>query len=495
MSTATLTAELSLSEVTARCREAQRSWQQATVKARLQPVRALRHLLVREQQRLCAAVASDIGKQEDEVIAGELLPLADGCRYLEKHAARLLRPRKVSLWDRPLWMWGQRDTVHRRPRGVVGIIGTWNYPLFLNGVQMMQALTAGNGVVWKPSEVAPVSATILHALVHEAGFPAELVTRLPATREGGAQLLEADIDHLVFTGAASTGRRIATRLGERLISSTLELSGLDAMFVLEDADVELAARAAWFGATGNRGQTCIAVRRVFVHHSRYESFKATLQPLLATAPSLRLALSSQAQQARALVEQALSAGAHLLGTPSSPPDDPSACCPTVLTEVRPEMAFWREAPFAPLLGILPFDNLTDALAQDARCPYGLGVSIFTRNIPRALELAEKLRAGVVTINDVIAPTAHPVSPFGGVKESGWGVTQGAEGLLEMTVPQAVSVKGGRFRPHYDLAPGTHKNQRELLLGLLTMSHAPTLGERLRGLWQLIRAGRSALERS
>src|SRR5262249_341494 len=153
------------------------------------------------------------------------------------------------------------DTVHRRPRGVVGIIGTWNFPLLLNGVQLLQALVAGNAVVWKPSEVTPDSAALLHELLLQAGFPADLVPRLEATRDAGRQLAEATIDHLVFTGSETTGRHLAATLGRRLVSSTMELSGHDAMFVLDDADVALAARAACFGATVNRGQTCIAVRR------------------------------------------------------------------------------------------------------------------------------------------------------------------------------------------------------------------------------------------
>src|SRR5439155_5522019 len=120
---------------------------------------------------------------------------------------------------------------------------------------------AGNGVFWKPSEVSSASAPALHALFLRAGVPADLLQMLPATREAGAALAEADVDHVVFTGSAATGRKLAAKLGERLVSSTMELSGCDALFVLPDADLDLAAKAAWFGATVNNGQTCIAARR------------------------------------------------------------------------------------------------------------------------------------------------------------------------------------------------------------------------------------------
>src|SRR5207249_4667024 len=133
----------------------QEAWARTSIRQRLRHVRAFRHLLVREADRLCAAVAGDIGKPADETVGCELLPLAAACRFLESAAAALLRPRRVPGRYRPVWLWPQSDVVYRRPRGLVGIIGTWNYPLVLNGVQLLQAVTAGNAVLWKPSEVAP----------------------------------------------------------------------------------------------------------------------------------------------------------------------------------------------------------------------------------------------------------------------------------------------------------------------------------------------------
>src|SRR5439155_12406193 len=192
----------------AACRRAQQDWSRRPVRERLRPVRAFRHLLVEACDELGDAVQGEVGRSPDEVLGGDVLPLADACRFLEREAGRLLRPRKVRLRSRPLWLFGQRDTVHRRPHGVVAIIGTWNYPLFLNGVQIVQALAAGNGVVWKPSEVSTASAPLLHRLLLRAGFPADLVQTLPATRAAGAALVEADVDHVVFTGSAATGRKL-----------------------------------------------------------------------------------------------------------------------------------------------------------------------------------------------------------------------------------------------------------------------------------------------
>ncbi len=478
-----------LSPQIAAARRAQRDWARRPVRDRLQPVRAFRHLLVDAADELCAAVHAELGRPAVEVLGSDVLPLADACRFLEREAVALLEPRKVRLRSRPLWIWGQRDTIHRRPHGVVAIIGTWNYPLFLNGVQIVQALTAGNGVLWKPSEVSTHSAALLHSLLLRAGFLNDLVQMLPATREMGAAVVEADVDHVVFTGSAATGRKLATRLGERLISSTLELSGCDAMFVLWDADVDLAARAAWFGSTINHGQTCIAVRRAFVHRAVYPAFVESLQKQVATAGPMRLAMEGQVRQAERLVADAAAHGGRVLGPSVPAPADDRTVVPQVIADATPDMAVCREDCFAPLMAVLPFDDVADALAQNDQCHYSLGSSIFTRDRRAAAEIAEHLRAGMVSINDVIAPTAHPATPFGGRGLSGWGVTQGPDGLLGMTVPQVVSDCGGSFHLHYNPAGEPDGSMGQLLTGFLQWYHAPTIGRRLKGLWRLIRAGR------
>ncbi len=487
------------SEQTQRARAAQLAWAHRPVGERLRPVAALRRQLVEHSERLCQAVTAEIGRPSGQVVPSEVLPLADAAAFLLSEAPRILRPRQVRAGQRPWWLWGQQDTVYRRPHGLVAVIGTWNYPIFLNGVQILQALTAGNAVLWKPSEVAPQTAEELHGLFLEAGFPADLFVRLDATRENGAQLLEADIDHLVFTGSAEVGRRIARRLGERLISSTLELSGCDAMFVLADADLPLAARAAWFATTLNRGQTCLAVRRVFVHHSRYKAFVEQLTPLVAATHAQELTLVSQVDFTGRLISEALKQGARqLVDRPFVPPGEasPRRCQPNAIIDATPEMALCHEAFFSPVLTVLAFNNLEQAIQMDGQCAYALGASIFTNQLPRALALAARLQTGTVAINDVVAPTAHPATPFGGRRASGWGVTQGPEGLLELTVPQVISVRVPRdqFRPHYDMVNKSNTGTDTLMQGMLRFAHGGGWRARWRGLLELLRGGRD-LQRS
>jgi aldehyde dehydrogenase (NAD+) len=160
--------------------------------------------------------------------------------------------------------------------------------------------------------------------------------------------------------------------------------------------------------------------------------------------------------------------------------------PTLLTYVVPESLICSEACFAPLAAVVPFDSLDDIEPLAKRSPLGLGASIFTADTAKARELAARIPAGSVSINDVLAPTAHPATPFGGRGASGWGVTQGAEGLLAMTVPQVVTVRKGTFRPHFDEAVSPDPATVDLLRGLLRWTHARGLREKFRGLWQMIR---------
>jgi acyl-CoA reductase-like NAD-dependent aldehyde dehydrogenase len=295
-----------------------------------------------------------------------------------------------------------------------------------------------------------------------------LIQLLPATREAGPQLAEADVNHLVFTGSANVGRKLAARLGERLISSTLELSGIDAMFVLNDANIELAAQAAWFGATLNKGQTCLAVRRIFVDRKVESAFLTALKPLAANAAPTTLAVESQVRQAERMIADAQSRGAQVLAA-GKPASSPLEMTPTIVTGANSDMIICRDPAFAPIAAVIPFDTIDEALAMNAQCEFGLGASIFTSSIREAEQLSARLDVGMVTLNDVIAQTAHPETPFGGRGASGWGSTQGADGLLAMTVPQVVSVRSGLPRPHYkpmdaDAAP------TRLMRGLLEWGH-------------------------
>ena len=252
-------------------------------------------------------VGKEIGKPRYETVATEILPLVASCKWHARHAARILKPRRIG--GTPWWLFGQRHTLHHVPLGRIAIIATWNYPVQLLGIQMIQALVAGNDVTVKPSEHAGRTQQLLLKLARDAGLPSEALDWTEATREAGAALLaEHDFDHVVFTGSTRIGRRIAEGCATNLTASTLELSGHDSAFVFDDADVRLAAKSIWAALCNNAGQTCMAPRRALVQRSVYREFCDTLIPLAAAAQPRRLVLEGEAEHIEELVREATELG-------------------------------------------------------------------------------------------------------------------------------------------------------------------------------------------
>lgn len=474
-----LAEELQLMRIT------QHQWEQLAIKDKLKKVEKFRHLLVEHRQRISKALFLDSGKPYEEALGAEILPLAEACKFLEKNAAHLLKPRKIRSSDTPWWLFLQKSKVHRKARGIVGIIGTWNYPLFLNGVQIIQALVAGNGVLWKPSENANETNKILAELLL-ATFPGNIFKELSSSRESGPVLIDSNIDYVVMTGSVETGKAIAKKCAERLIPSTLELSGIDSLLLLEDGDVDLAVSAAWFATNINAGQTCMASRRFIIPETMLDKISQKLIELAVKFKPRKILLESQANCALPLVESALSGGAELIWPQNKSNIWKDGLFDTsILINVRQEMGICNEAIFAPVLSVLTYKTIEDAIRISNACPFGLCASIFSSNHELAEKIALDLKVGSVSINDAIVPHAHPATPFGGVGLSGWGATQGEEGLLEMTRPMSISVVSGKFRPHYDLATPRAADSIPIVEGILLALHSPNWLGRIKGWIQFV----------
>lgn len=263
-------------ERAAAAHQAQRGWEETPMRHRVAVVRRLRRLIAANATRLAQVVQTSRGSLLAEILAGEVLPLTDACRFLEREAASLLRIRRLGNRGRPFWLAGVLAEVRREPHGVVLIIGPFNYPLLLLGVQVLQALVAGNSVLLKPGEGGTRAAEEFVKLSREAGFAPELLQLLPESVEAAMDAIEAGIDKAILTGAAATGEKVLASLAPRLVPATLELSGCDAAFILPDADLDLTARALRFALIWNGGATCIAPRRAFVSRSIADALEARL---------------------------------------------------------------------------------------------------------------------------------------------------------------------------------------------------------------------------
>ena len=299
-----------MEEILTRGRAEQRAWRCVTLAERLTKVATWRGRLAARADRFAALAAGD-GHPIPEVLVSELLPLLEACRFLEKRATAILAGRRVGRLGAPLWMGNISSAVVREPYGVVGVVSPGNYPLFLGAVQVLQAVVAGNAVLWKP---APGCAEVAHALVAEmalAGFPEALVQVLGESDAWGRALSASPLDKLIFTGSHATGAKVLGALSRNAVPSVMELSGCDAVFVRKDADLERVTRALHFGLQFNESRTCIAPRRVYVASALKRPF---LEQMSAALARQKTGFASEADTARLrpLFEAASRRGARFL---------------------------------------------------------------------------------------------------------------------------------------------------------------------------------------
>jgi acyl-CoA reductase-like NAD-dependent aldehyde dehydrogenase len=248
----------------ARAREAQKFWAAESVASRLGVIRDLRHLFASSAEALARAAAAVNDRPVAEKLVSEVLPLADACRWLEREADRVLRPRHGGIRGRPLWLTGASFDVQRQALGLVLVIGPANYPLFLPAVHALQALAAGNAVLIKPAPGTARVMEIILRLARVAGLDPTLLTVLPENVQAARDAIEEGVDKVIFTGSSENGREVLRTLAETNTPAVMELSGEDPVIVFADADLDLVERALQFGVRLNDGETCIAPRRLIV---------------------------------------------------------------------------------------------------------------------------------------------------------------------------------------------------------------------------------------
>jgi acyl-CoA reductase-like NAD-dependent aldehyde dehydrogenase len=364
----------------------------------------------------------------------------DAVSFLRRELPRMLRPERVSHGNPVMRV--RRSYLVREPYGVIGIISPWNYPFSTPASETLAALATGNTVVLKPSELTPLSALRLKALLEAAGAPAGVLEVIIGDGATGAALSAAAVDKLIFTGSVATGKKVAEAAARRLVPVLLELGGKDPMLVLEDADMEIATSAAVWGAFMNAGQTCLSVERCYVHRSIFTAFvercvekanRLQVGPADDAASEVGPLISqNQLRTVEAHVADAIARGAEIrAGGKRLPELGPTFYAPSVITRVDHSMLVMQEETFGPLLPIMPFDTDEEAVALANDSVFGLAASVWTRDRRRGEALARRIQAGTVMVNDVITGFGICEAPHGGVKQSGIGRTHGRAGLEEM----------------------------------------------------------------
>jgi acyl-CoA reductase-like NAD-dependent aldehyde dehydrogenase len=464
----------------ARSRTAQQTWAAVLIRQRLAIFRQYAALVAHRADDLASHVSLP-QRTREETFASELIPLADAAKYLAMEAQRLLKPRWVSTRGRPMCWLGVRVQERREPWGLVLIVGPGNYPLLLPGVQMLQALAAGNSVWLKPGRDGTACALALRMLWVEAGGDPALIDVLPEEVESVANGLHAGVDHVVLTGSSTSGQAVLQLAAETITPATMELSGCDAVFVLESADLELTAKAIEFGLVFNGSATCMAPRRIFGSAERLADLLNILRRRSSEWIAKPVATAGD-HLARQLIQDAVAAGAELaIGT--VPVDH--AWSPVVLTQVTPQMPIASADLFAPVTSLIAVADADAAIDAARKSPYALAAAVFGKT-SEATTYARRVGAGTVVVNDLIAPTADPRVSFPAWNRSGFGVTRGPEGLLQMTRLQVIVEQHSQWRPHLPAGPVS----LNLLRGLLNFTHGLTWKQRWQGLRDLLRSRRA-----
>ena len=432
----------------ARARAAQPAWARLSYRDRANFVLRAREIVLDQLEEIGKLISRETGKPVTEAIAMEIVPTLDFMHYFAENAKKILKRKRISL--------GQYNFMARtsylvyKPLGVVGIISPWNFPWATPLDEVVMALMAGNAVVVKPSELTPFPALKIADVFKQAQLPDGLIEIVTGDGSTGAALVEAGVNKIMFTGSVDTGKRVAEAAAKHLTPVVLELGGKDPMIVFEDANLENAARAAIWGAFCNSGQACASIERCYVHESIADKFvdlvvKETkrLKQDKASTDDIDLGAMTNEQQLE-IVEDHVSdavergaeirAGGHRLNDAKGWFHQP-----TVLTGVDHSMKIMRDETFGPVLPIMTFKTDEEAVRLANDSIYGLTANVFTGDLDRGKRIAEQIDAGTVMVNEVVYTHALAQTPWGGVKQSGYGRTHGALGLLELVSAQHIHV--------------------------------------------------------
>jgi acyl-CoA reductase-like NAD-dependent aldehyde dehydrogenase len=423
---------------------AQPAWEALGVKERARILLRWADLLWDDQKNGIGIIRDETGKNE----AGgflEIWALDSLASYYYHNAPKFLRTQK----RQSLFPLIQKAKVYHKPRGLVGFITPWNYPMFNALLDLVPALFAGNAVLLKPSEVAPLSAIYAVDLMHQAGVPQDIVQIVTGDGRTGAALIDY-VDYIAFTGSTATGRKVAARAAERLIPYSLELGGKDPLIVLNDADVDIAASGVLRGALENAGQVCISTERVYVESGIYDQFVERVrhyanQLTIGAGDGFEVHVGSMTNERELLrveahVKDAVNKGAEILYGGKRRPDlGPLFFEPTVLVNVDHSMDVMCEETFGPIVPIMRVANSEEAIRLANDSEYGLSASIFTKNLKRGEEIALQIDSGDVCINRTQMTAGTHSLPWGGQKNSGIGRRGGPEGLLRFVTTQSVII--------------------------------------------------------
>jgi len=429
-----------------RARRAQVAWARTPIEDRARIFLRYHDLVLARRDELMDMAQAETGKSRSSA-QEEVLDIAMTSRYYARTAAGLLRPRRATGMLPML----TKTTVHHHPKGVVGVISPWNYPMTLAVSDAIPAMLAGNAVVLKPDSQTPYCALAVAELLYEAGLPRDVFAVVPGPGSVVGTALVENTDYLMFTGSSQTGRILAEQAGRRLIGFSAELGGKNPMIVTEGANLREVSDAAMRACFSNSGQLCISIERIYVERSIAPEFLRMFgdrvrKVALGASYDFDVEMGSlvnetQVETVSKHVADAVSKGATVVAGGKARPDlGPLFFEPTVLTDVPEDADCFADETFGPLVSVYPVDDVDEAIRRANDTEYGLNASVWAATKKQGEEIAVQIRTGTVNVDEGYAPAwGSTAAPMGGVGISGVGRRHGPDGLLKYTEAQTVAV--------------------------------------------------------
>lgn len=423
-------------------RKAQEQWARLSFRERKKHILRIRDLVVSQADEIARSISENSGKTRIDALATEVIPSALSAEWYGRNAGKVLKPEKLA--GSTILFFNKRNVILRQPLGVVAIISPWNYPFSIPFGEVIMGLAAGNAVLLKVSGATTKIGLLIRDLLRQGGIPDGLFHLLVGP---GGDIVDAmlanHVDKIFFTGSTTTGREIYQKAACCLTPVSLELGGKDAMIVMDDADLERAANGAAWAGYQNAGQSCGSVERVYVHESAYDRFIGLLADKTRalrfgedTDFSVEMGSMITKEQWDTVdrhVRDALDKGARIIAQSDRGRKVTGAFYPPLLmADVDHSMDIMRYETFGPVIPVMKFRTIDEAVRLANDSTMGLTASIWTRDKGLAADLAGRLQAGVITVNDHLYTHGQPETPWGGWKESGIGSTHSRLGLLEMT---------------------------------------------------------------
>jgi acyl-CoA reductase-like NAD-dependent aldehyde dehydrogenase len=421
----------------ARARDAQPAWAATPLDARLAAIRSFKDTVARRRDELAKTLTREIGKPIRQS-RSELDALSGRIDFFLGNTAGALARESV------LEEANMREQITHEPLGVVASVSAWNYPYFVGSNVFVPALLAGNAVLYKPSEFAPLTGLAIGKMLHASGVPEHVFAVVIGAGAVGAALVAQPLDGVFFTGSYATGARIAAACAPRMLKLQLELGGKDPVYVCEDADPKTAAESLADGAMYNTGQSCCSVERIYVHasiHDRFvDDFTSVVKAFRIGDPMDEatyigpLTRAPQIDVFERQVADALAKGAKLLCGGKRIARPGNWFEPTVLTHVNHGMELMREESFGPIIGIQQVASDEEAVARMNDTEYGLTAGVYTPDPLRAQRILARIRSGSVYWN--CCDRVSPRLPWSGLGRSGIGLTLSTYGIQAFTRPKA-----------------------------------------------------------